>query len=83
MMPMMVMMPIIAQLTTPIISKYGEPTRFTNPMQAVMVVMGVADQDEALKAGVSHLQKLQMDITMGKMPSDEETALIKAMVESL
>ncbi len=52
-------------------------------MQAVMVVMGVADQDEALKAGVSHLQKLQMDITMGKMPSDEETALIKAMVESL
>ncbi len=79
---MMVMMPIIAQLTTPIISKYGEP-RFTNPMQAVMVVMGVADRDEDLKAGVSHLQKLQMDITMGKMPSDEETTLIKAMVESL
>merc|ERR1712070_1220802 len=82
MMPMMVLMPVIAQIVTPIISKYGEP-KFSNPMMAVMTVMGMADQDEALKAGVTELQRVQTQMAMGNVPDDAETEKIMAMVNSL
>lgn len=82
MMPMMVLMPVIAAVVTPIISKYGEP-KFNNPMTAVATVMGMAGQDADLKAGVDELQKLQQGMAMGVVPSDEEVATIKAKIDAM